>query len=83
MVPPCGLDRLNLSVTIHISHDRHYYKNYFNKNQVFSAPYFLELGGVSKILCQQFQLIRTPQPKMTPIFAVDVFNRSLEQQVER
>jgi len=36
----------------------------------------LRLAGFSKILDQQFQLIRAPRSKITPIFAVDVFNRS-------
>ena len=36
----------------------------------------MRLAGFSKILDQQFQLIRAPRSKITPIFAVDVFNRS-------
>jgi hypothetical protein len=45
-------------------------------NQIFSAPYFLRPAGFLKILDQQFQLIRVARSKITPIFAVDVFNRS-------
>jgi integrase len=55
-------------------------QKYFCKNKIFSAPYFLRLAGFSKILDQQFQLIRAPRSKITPIFAVDVFNRSFNNQ---